>query len=328
VSKAYQELGRKQVIKAKRGAGTKVTSGAEDPLLKSIREKHLCDNVDEEIINILSQGYSPEELEAAFYTRLDKWRTERQNSIERVENFLPKNKHSRTIRFVGSHDIALNILVILLRQYKKDVDVEYVHSGSLGGLIALEQEQADLAGIHLLDEDTGEYNLPFVKRILPGREIAIVNLVYRIQGLMLAPGNPKKIKSLTDLRRSNVVFVNRQKGSGTRVLLDIQLKRQGISPQKIKGYNVELDNHLTVGSAIAQGKADVGLGIEAAAQSCGLDFLPLFRERYDLVIPSPIFKTELIASLIQIINSEKFKRIVNQADGYDTSETGKTTVVS
>jgi putative molybdopterin biosynthesis protein len=200
--------------------------------------------------------------------------------------------------------------------------------GSLGGLIALQEEKAELAGTHLLDEETGEYNLPFIKRILTGREVAVVNLVYRIQGMMVASKNPRKIKSMADLRRNEITYINRQKGSGTRVLLDMQLKRLGIAPFEIKGYDIELDTHLAVGSAIAQGKADAGLGIEAAARSCGLDFLPLFRERYDLVIPGQIYRSELLAPMLEIINSDEFKRIVNKVDGYDTSETGSTSFVS
>jgi len=145
---------------------------------------------------------------------------------------------------------------------------------------------------------------------------------------MFAAGNPRQIKGLADLPRPDIVFVNRQKGSGTRVLLDMQLKRQGITPSGIKGYHVELDTHLAVAVAIAQGKADAGLGIEAAARSCGLDFLPLFRERYDLAIPVPIYLSNRLAPMLEIIKSDEFKRIVNEVDGYDTSQTGITTFVS
>jgi putative molybdopterin biosynthesis protein len=200
--------------------------------------------------------------------------------------------------------------------------------GSVGGLIAIAEGNADIAGTHLLDEATGEYNLPFVKRILPGREIVLVNLVYRVQGLMFAAENPKQIAGLSDLQKSDIVFINRQKGSGTRVLLDMQLKRMGITIQEIKGYDVEADTHLAVGLAIAQGKANTGLGIEAAARSFGLGFLPLFKECYDLAIPEPIYRSEILAPFLDVINSDHFKRIVNKVDGYDTSQTGRTTFIS
>ena len=163
----------------------------------------------------------------------------------------------------------------------------------------------------MLDEETGEYNYPFIKRVLPGREIAIVNLAYRIQGLMLSLENPKRIEGLADLRRPDVIFINRQKGSGTRVLLDLQLRQNEILVSEIRGYERELDTHLAVASCIAKREADVGLGIEAAARSCELDFLPLFRERYDLVMPKENYDSGLFAPLLELIASEDFKKVVD-----------------
>jgi putative molybdopterin biosynthesis protein len=164
--------------------------------------------------------------------------------------------------------------------------------------------------------------------VLPGREIAIINLAFRIQGLMFAPGNPRQIKGLVDLRRPDIVFVNRQKGSGTRVLLDLQLKHEDISPSEINGYQVELDTHLAVATSIAHGNADIGLGIEAAALSCNLDFMPMFRERYDLVMPMHIYRSPRLATMLEIIASDEFKKIADQVGGYDTSKTGMTTFFS
>jgi molybdate-binding protein/DNA-binding transcriptional regulator YhcF (GntR family) len=328
VARAYLELERKQVVVSKRGGGTIVTTGTDVHVMQEIRQKHLLDNVNEDIIKMLSQGYDPEELEAAFYTSLERWREERRVSIEVADTSQSITKRSKTIRIVGSHDIALNILVALFRQREKDMRIELTYVGSLGGLIALQEEKADLAGTHLLDEETGEYNIPFIKRVLPGRDIAVVNLVYRIQGLMFAAGNPKEIKGLADLRRPDITFINRQKGSGTRVLLDIQLKRNGIDSRDIRGYTTEMDTHLAIASAIAQREADSGLGIEAAARSCKLDFLPLFRERYDMVIPGPVYQSDLVAPLLRMISSKEFTRIVNKVDGYDTSQTGTTTFIT
>ena len=182
------------------------------------------ESVNEDIIKTLSQGYSPEELEAAFYLSLERWREERQTAADEPEKTEDKVVDSDVIRIVGSHDLALNILLDLFRQQVEGVKTEVIHAGSLGGLIALQEERADFAGTHLLDEETGEYNYPYIKRVLPGREIAIVNLAFRVQGLMFAAGNPRHIKGLADLRRKDILFVNRQKGSGTRVLLDLQLE--------------------------------------------------------------------------------------------------------
>jgi len=321
-ARAYLELEREQLVIAKRGGGTIVTSGSDDPIMRSVRRNHLFENINGFIIKMLSQGYIIDELEATFYVLMERWREESQTNSSVPVISPVKSQPDITLRIVGSHDIALNMLTTIHKQRTKDVLIDLTNVGSMGGLIALAEDKADLAGIHLLDEETGEYNVPFIKRVLPGQELILVNLTYRIQGLMIAAGNPKNIRNLEDLRRSNIVFVNRQKGSGTRVLLDMYLKRLGICPDDIKGYEVELDSHLTVGSAVAQGKADVGLGIEPAAHACGIDFIPLFRERYDLAIPGQIYRSEKSTCLLDIIKSNEFKNIVNKVEGYDTSETG------
>lgn len=327
VFRAYLELEQEQILVSRRGGGTSVKSRDIAPDVRSSRQKKLLENMNDDIVRSLSQGYSPEDLEAAFYLSLERWREERQfETPGAAESVL--QQENNIIRIVGSHDLALNILLDLLRQRVEGLQTEVTHAGSLGGLIALQEERADLAGTHLLDEETGEYNYPYVKRILPGRELAIVNLSFRVQGLMFASGNPRKIKGLEDLQRPDINFVNRQKGSGTRVLLDLQLKRQGISSDDIRGYGVEYNTHLEVASRIAHGNADVGLGIEAAATSNGLDFMPMFRERYDLVIPMANYHSRKFAPMLEIIASDEFKKIVDRVGGYDTSQTGSTTFYS
>jgi molybdate-binding protein/DNA-binding transcriptional regulator YhcF (GntR family) len=326
VCRAYLELEQEQILVSRRGGGTSVKSQDIASDVRSNRQKKLLENMNEDIVKSLSQGYRPEELEAAFYLSLERWREERE--LEPKAPAAVSKEVSNVIRIVGSHDLALNILLDLLRQRVEGLKTEVTHAGSLGGLIALQEERADLAGTHLLDEETGEYNYPYVKRILPGREIAIVNLSFRIQGLMFAKGNPKRIKGLADLRKKDITFVNRQKGSGTRVLLDLQLKRQGISPAEIKGYEDEFNTHLEVASHIAKGSADAGLGIEAAALSNGIGFMPMFRERYDLVMPMANYKSKRLAPMLEIIASDEFKKIVDSVGGYDTSQTGTTTFVS
>jgi molybdate-binding protein/DNA-binding transcriptional regulator YhcF (GntR family) len=328
VARAYLELEQEQVIISRRGGGTNVKPQDVSPDLRSGRQKKLLESMNDDIVKSLSQGYSPEELEAAFYLSLERWREERQFETKEPAGIPVSQQQDNVIRIVGSHDLALNILLDLLRQRVDGLKTEVTHAGSLGGLIALQEERADLAGTHLLDEETGEYNYPYIKRILPGREIAVVNLSFRIQGLMFTSGNPRKIKGLEDLRRPDIVFVNRQKGSGTRVLLDLQLKRQGIPPSDIKGYDVEFNTHLAVASHIAHGDADVGLGIEGAAKSCGLAFIPMFRERYDLVIPMTKYRSPRLAPMLEIIASDEFKKIVDGVGGYDTAQTGTTTFFS
>jgi molybdate-binding protein/DNA-binding transcriptional regulator YhcF (GntR family) len=328
VCRAYLELEQEQILVSRRGGGTSVKSQDIAPDVRSNRQKKLLENMNEDIVKSLSQGYRPEELEAAFYLSLERWREERQSEPRAPASTAASKRESDVIRIVGSHDLALNILLDLLRQRVEGLQTEVTHAGSLGGLIALQEERADIAGTHLLDEETGEYNYPYVKRILPGREIAVVNLSFRIQGLMFAKTNPRKIMGLDDLRRPGIVFVNRQKGSGTRVLLDLQLKRQGIASADIKGYDMEFDTHLEVASHITNGNADAGLGIEAAAISNGLDFLPMFRERYDLIIPIANYRSLRFAPMLEIIDSDEFKKIVDSVGGYDTSQTGATTFLS
>lgn len=327
VVRAYLLLEQERVVVARRGGGTVVTANADDPTLLRERQRRLSDMVSNDILKALSLGYSPEELEAAFYVHLARWREERQIAEEKPEGAPETVARENTIRIVGSHDLALNILIDLLKKRRDDLDMDVTHAGSLGGLIALQEDRAHLAGIHLLDEETGEYNYPYVKRVLPGREVAVVHLVYRIQGLMFARGNPGHIKGIEDLKRPEITFVNRQKGSGTRVLLDIHLRNLGISPREIKGYEREMDTHLAVGLCVARGEADTALGIEAAARSCNLDFIPLFRERYDLVIPIAHYKSKLLAPLLSMANSDEFREVVNQAGGYDTSQTGTTSFI-
>ena len=324
VFRAYMELEQEKVISARRRGGTVVVATTDDPSVTAARQKRLSEIVSDDIVKVLSQGYSPEDLEAAFYLHLSRWREERQSAAEKPVSETKTTPKPNTVLIVGSHDLALTILTDLVKQHSDNMEFDIVHAGSLGGLIALQEDRAHLAGIHLLDEETGEYNYPFIKRILPGREVAVVHLVYRIQGLMFARGNPRNIKGISDLIRKDITFVNRQKGSGTRVLLDIQLRQLGINPEEIKGYDKEMETHLAVGLSISRGEADVALGIEAAARSCDIDFMPLFRERYDLVIPISSYRDKLLKPLLDTVVSEEFKEVVNKAGGYDTSQTGTT----
>jgi len=327
VVRAYLELEREGILVSRRGGGTIVSTRADEPRVLMLRQRRLSNMVSDSILEALSLGYRPDELEAAFSLHLARWREERSGKGEVIENRGSMIDARNSVLIVGSHDLALNLLVSKLKHRNPEINIEVIHAGSLGGLIALQEGRADMAGIHLLDEETGEYNYPYVKHLLPNREVAIVHLAYRAQGLILPEGNPKQIKGLDDLRRPDVAMVNRQKGSGTRVLLDFKLRELNILPSDIKGYQQEVDTHLAVASSIARGEADVGLGIEAAARGSNVDFLPLFRERYDLVIPTEKHRSKPVLSLLDIIKSEEFGRIVAEIGGYDTSETGTTTFV-
>jgi molybdate-binding protein/DNA-binding transcriptional regulator YhcF (GntR family) len=325
VVKAYRQLEQDGVLQSRRGGGTTVVGQAKDPQLLTLRQTRLSNMMSNGILEALSQGYNPEEIEAAFSIHLDRWREERKDSAQAAKGPSKTTETGRALVIVASHDLALNMLVSRLRHKNPEVKIDVTYAGSLGGLIALQEGRADLAGIHLLDAETGEYNYPYVKHLLPGREMAIVHLAYRIQGLMFAAGNPKRIKGIEDLRRPGVTLINRQKGSGTRVLLDQELRKLGITPNDVSGYEHEVDTHLAVAKSIAQGEANVGLGIEAAARARHIDFLPLYRERYDLVIPTENYKNKKLAPLIKVIVSKDFQKAVTEAGGYDTSQTGTTT---
>jgi len=240
-----------------------------------------------------------------------------------VELLKPPEEVLDTVVMVGSHDLTLDLLANLLRRHYPPVFFSAHPVGSLGGILALREGSCHIAGIHLLDPDSGEYNLPYIQKYLKGRELRMIHLVFREQGLIVRPGNPKGIKGLKDLTRKEILFINRQKGSGTRILFDHVLKSLSIDPKEIQGYEREEFTHMGVASMVASGIADVGLGILSAAEALGLDFIPVAKERYDLLIPSAFFEDRRIQTLIETIRSEEFKTQVLQMGGYDVSRTGE-----
>jgi putative molybdopterin biosynthesis protein len=228
---------------------------------------------------------------------------------------------NKTIFCIGSHDVILD----LLAHFLADHDRRFVSAnvGSQGGLIALKRGEAHLAGSHLLDPATGEYNLAALRQYLPGVPVRLMALVEREQGLMVRRGNPKGIHGLHGLFRSDVQYVNRQRGAGTRILLDYQLNLMGMVATNIHGYNREEYTHLGVAAAVASGRADCGLGIPAAAQALDLDFVPLFHERYDLVIPMEFARSDLLNPLFDVMHSAEFRRQISALPGYDVRRMGE-----
>ncbi|MFW5637236.1 MAG: molybdopterin biosynthesis protein [Thermodesulfobacteriota bacterium] len=228
-----------------------------------------------------------------------------------------------TLVAVGSHDNTLDVLADQLKIRHGRLSLSSSHVGSMGGLMALRRGVCHLAGSHLLDTEDGTYNVSYVKRFLKDLPVRIVNLVFRDQGLIVAPNNPKGIQGIEDLAGEDVRFINRQSGSGTRILLDYRLGRLGIDPAAVQGYDSEEFTHMTVAAAVVSGVADAGLGIYAAAKALNLEFVPVVTEQYDLVIPEDYFESENMQILLETIRTEDFKRRVEALGGYHTERTGE-----
>ncbi len=238
-----------------------------------------------------------------------------------VRLYRSRQELERTILALGSHDLTLDLLAQFLSL--RGSRLSSGNLGSLGGLIALQRGEAHLAGSHLLDPETGEFNLPYIERYLPEVPVVVVRLVGREQGLILAPGNPKSITGLDDIARSELAYVNRQRGAGTRILLDYQLEQLGIEPASIRGYQHEEYTHLAVAAAVASGRADCGLAIHAAAAALKLDFLPLYQERYDLIIPKEHHESARLMPLLQLLRDPEFQETVASLPGYSTDSMGE-----
>lgn len=239
-----------------------------------------------------------------------------------VELLRPPEAIRGTILAMGSHDLALDLLSSALARARPGASLASANVGSLGGLLALARGEAHLAGSHLLDETTGEYNVAAIRRHLAGVPVVLVTLAGRLQGLIVPPGNPRGLRHLEDLANQEIQMVNRQRGSGTRVLLDYQLKQRGIAPERLRGYEREEYTHLAVAAAVASESADAGLGILAAARALGLDFVPLFQERYDLVIPRQHYESDTLRPLLEIVRSSAFRAQVDALGGYDVAQMG------
>jgi putative molybdopterin biosynthesis protein len=229
----------------------------------------------------------------------------------------------RTIVAIGSHDLVLDLAASALRAEDPALTLASSNVGSLGGLVALRDGLCHLAGSHLLDPATGEYTLPYLDRILRGGDARVVRLVHREQGLIVAPGNPLGLAGIEDLARPDVRYINRQRGAGTRVLLDHELGRRGISPGAVSGYAREEPTHLAVAAAVAAGRGDAGLGILAAARAFGLGFVPVTREPYDLVVTAEAMDSPLLAPLWALLHSDRFQQSVEELGGYTTKEMGR-----
>ena len=245
---------------------------------------------------------------------------------ENVEIELLKEKSTlrHNLLAAGSHDLILDLLATALKEANPILNLSSAHLGSMGGIMAIGRGQAHLAGVHLFDPETGEYNVPYIKKMLPGKKLHLVNLVYRMQGWIVPAGNPEKIKSIVDLADTKKGYINRQKGAGTRLLFDYLLKEANLSPSRIRGYEREEHTHLNIAAAVAAGTASAGLGILPAAKAFDLDFIPLVEERYDLLMDDNFTTSPEASLLLDIITKPEFKSKVEALGGYSMRDAGAT----
>lgn len=315
VQRAYQELSQQGLVTSRPGQGTRVADTTSSSESRPLRRAALVHDAESFLLGALSAGYTPHDVEQAVRQALDRWRG-------MAEEVPPPA--ARVVRFIGSHDPAISEIAARFDEIAPGYALHISFAGSLGGLIALAEHKADVAGCHLWDEETDTYNRPFVQRLLPGRRVALLTLAYRCLGLILPPGNPAGITGLHDLAQTGQRFVNRQPGAGTRVWLDAQLRRLGVSPQQINGYDGEpMTTHLEVARAVAENRASVGLGVEAAALSYGLDFINLTTERYDLVIPSETWTTAPVQRLTRWLATDEARAILSGLGGCDIRGMGR-----
>jgi putative molybdopterin biosynthesis protein len=241
-----------------------------------------------------------------------------------IELLRPKAEVDATLVFIGSHDNILDLLANQLHRERPLTRISSAHVGSMGGIMAIRRNEAHLAGCHLLDEQTGEYNISFIKRLLPSIPLQLINLCYREQGLIVPRGNPKNISGFEDMVSNGYTFINRQNGAGTRLLTDKLLSDLGITPTQLIGYGHEEYTHMSVAAAVANGGVDAGMGIRAAAFALGLDFVPITEERYDLIVPKTYLKDPKVEKVLHLVRTcKEFHQKIISLGGYDLRDTGK-----
>ena len=318
IQRAYNQLAQEGLLVSQAGRGTRVAGSIPAARLQTqetLRRANLVHRSEAFLLEAITAGYWLEEIQQAVDLAMDRWR---------ALNPLIPSRPPGILRFVGSHDPLLNELAHEYFGHKQpETALNLTYTGSMAGLVTLSQGQADLAGSHLWDPDSNSYNLPFVRWLLAGKNIWLVNLAHRVMGLMVAPGNPLNIQGLADLTHPGVRFVNRQSGSGTRVWLDAALTRESIYPSQVMGYMDERMTYSDVARAVAEGSADAGLGLEQAARAYGLEFIFLIRERYDLVMSAETALEPAVRQFIDWLGSEDGHTFVSRHAGYDSQNTGE-----
>ncbi len=321
VQRAYLELAGMGLVTSQPGKGTHVISSLDPQVIGGeipMRRARLVHEAEAFILASISTGYSTREIQNSITHALDRWR-----SIKNVEKQL---EDSTTIHFSGSHDLVMTWIADHMEDILPGVALELQFTGSLGGLIAVAEGRADLSGSHLLDFETDTYNQAYVRKLFPGKKMAMLVLAERRLGFMVLPGNPKNIRQINDLIKSGVRMVNRQQGSGTRVWLDFALGRNGIDAKNILGYQDERMTHSEVARCIAEGVGDVGIGLESAAADFRLEFQPLTSEIYHIVTTVEQMEKHPVSAFIEWLRSSA-KTTLPLIPGYDYDQTGNLSFV-
>jgi putative molybdopterin biosynthesis protein len=315
IQRAYQDLAKQGLLISRAGQGTKVVENipATPSTVSPLRYASLIHRAEAYLLEMLTAGFELPEIEDGMRQAMDRWRSVSPPMVKADES---------TIRFSGSHDLVITWLASHFQEITNGYHLSLQFVGSLGGLIALAENTANIAGSHLWDQTSDTFNTPYVSRIMPGRRVALITVAYRRLGLIIPTDNPENIQGIEDIARDYIRFVNRQPGSGTRVWLDAFLKDHNISTNQILGYNNEKTTHSAVARAIAEGEADLGVGLEAAARSYGLGFLWLRNDRYDLVIPDTQMEQPPIKALVDWLNDNSTREFIASLGGYDTRCTG------
>lgn len=313
VQKAYQLLTEQGLVRSHPGQGTIVTYANTLNQNLPYRRANLLHRSEAFLLEVLTAGYQPDEIESSVREGLDRIRV--------VKN-KPFPGQKSIIRFNGSHDLMVAWMAAHFDQIAPGNVLELNFTGSLHGLIALENSQADIAGCHLWDENTDTYNIPYIQKLLPGKPVNLITLATRNIGLIVGPGNPMGIHCLHDLTKNGSVFINRQDGSGIHVWLDSMLRKLGIDPVKINGYDKVVSTHSEVALEVAEKRADAGIGLQAVAAQYGLDFIQLSQERYDLVFLSSLRQNPAIQKLIEWLQNSSAKEEIARLQGYNNYHTG------
>ncbi|MFM8322713.1 MAG: substrate-binding domain-containing protein [Chloroflexota bacterium] len=276
-------------------------------------------------VKLLEQAGLVEQVETRVVRGfIEKYYRSRARAFALQQIILPASAENHRVTVMGSHDLALELLAVKLRDARQpSLDLFTLPVGSMEGLVALRQGQAQIAGCHLFDPESGEYNLSFVRHLFPDRQIGLVTLAHRQQGLIVAPGNPLGLRGVADLARPGVLLINRNRGSGTRLWLDQQLKQLGLAAGQINGYEREVRTHTAAAEVVRSGRAGVSIGLLAAAQRLDLEFVPLFEERFDLALSLADMDSALLQPLFERLAEADFLRQVEALGGYSTRCTGE-----